>query len=152
MSQPFQLSGQGTGASASSSVLPMNIQDCFTLGWFDLLAAQGTLKRLCHSSKASILWCSAFFMVEHPYMTTGKTILLTIWIFVGNAMSLVFNMLSRFVINFLPRGKCFLIFLTAVTFFPQWFWSQENKVCHCFQFFLIYLPWRDETRWHDLSF
>ena len=78
-----------------------------------LLAVQGTLKSLLqhHSSKASILWCSAFFMVQlsHPYMTTGKTIALTRLTFVGNMMSLLFNRLSRFVIAFLPRSKCLLI-------------------------------------------
>jgi len=79
----------------------------------DLLAIQGTLKSLLqhHSSKASILWPSAFFIVQlsHPYMTTGKTIALTRRTFVGKVMSLLFNMLSRFVIAFLPRGKCLLI-------------------------------------------
>ena len=79
----------------------------------DLLAVQGTLKSLLqhHSSKASILWCSAFFIVQlsHPYMTTGKTIALTIWTCVGKVMSLLFNMPSRFVIAFLPRSKRLLI-------------------------------------------
>ena len=79
----------------------------FRIDWFDLLAVQGTLKNLLqhHSSKASVLWHSAFFMVQlsHPYMTTGKTIALTIWTFVGKVMSLLFNILSRFVITFLPR-------------------------------------------------
>ena len=83
------------------------------IDWFDLLAIQGTLKSLLqhHSSKASILWYSAFFMVQlsHPYMTTGKTIALTRWTFVGKVMSLLFNMLSRFVIAFLPRSKRLLI-------------------------------------------
>ena len=83
------------------------------IDWFDLLAVQGTLKSLLqhHSSKASVLWCSAFFMVRlsDPYKTTGKTIALTIWTFVGKVMSLLFNMLSRFVIAFLSRGKYFLI-------------------------------------------
>ena len=80
----------------------------FKIDWFDL-CTQGTLKSLLqhHSSKASILWGSAFFMVQlsHPYMTTGKTIALTIWAFVGKVMSLLFNMLSRFVITFLSRHK-----------------------------------------------
>ena len=83
------------------------------MDWFDLLAVQGTLKSLLqhHSSKASILQCSAFFMVplSHPYMTTGKTIALTRRTFVGKVMSLLFNKLSRFVIAFLPRSKCLLI-------------------------------------------
>ena len=83
------------------------------MGWFDLLAVQGTLKSLLqhHSSKPSILQHSAFFIVQlsHPYMTTGKTIALTRRTFVGKVMSLLFNMLSRLVIAFLPRGKRLLI-------------------------------------------
>ena len=85
----------------------------FRIDWLDLLAVQGTLKSLLqhHSSKASILWCSAFFTVQlsHPYTTTGKTIALTRWTFVGKVMSLLFNMLSRLAITFLPRSKCLLI-------------------------------------------
>ena len=85
----------------------------FRMDWLDLLAVQGTLKSLLqhHSSKASILWCSAFFTVQlsHPYMTTGKTIALTRRSIVGKVMSLLFNMLSRLVITFLPRSKCLLI-------------------------------------------
>ena len=83
------------------------------MDWLDLLAVQGTLKNHLrnHSSKASILWRSAFFTVQlsHPYMTTGKTIALTRWTFVGKVMSLLFNKLSRLVITFLPRSKCLLI-------------------------------------------
>ena len=82
------------------------------MDWLDLLAVQGTLKSLQHHrSKASILQCSAFFLVQlsHPYMTTGKTITLTRWTFVGKVMSLLFNMLSRFVTAFLPRSKHLLI-------------------------------------------
>ena len=85
----------------------------FRMDWLDLLEVQGTLKGLLqhHSSKASILWCSAFFIVQlsHPYMTTGKTIALTRWTFVGKVMSLLFNVLPRLVITFLPRSKCLLI-------------------------------------------
>ena len=85
----------------------------FRMDWLDLLAVQGTLKSLLqhHSSKASILWHSAFFIgkLSHPYMTTGKTIALTRWICVGKVMSLLLNMLSRLVITFLPRSKCLLI-------------------------------------------
>ena len=85
----------------------------FRIDWFDLLAVQGTLKSLFqhHSLKASVLWCSAFFIVQlsHPYMTTGKTIALTRWTFVSKVMSLLFNMLSRLVIAFLPRSKHLLI-------------------------------------------
>ena len=86
---------------------------CFRMDWLDLLAVQGTLKSLLqhHSSKASILWHSAFFIVQlsHPYIITGKTIALTRWTFVVKVMSLLFNILSRLVITFLPRCKCLLI-------------------------------------------
>ena len=111
MSQFFASRGQSIGVSASTSVPPMNTQDWSPLGWtgLDLVAVQGTLKSLLqhHSSKASILQHSAFFIVQlsHPYMTTGKTIALTRWTFVGKVMSLLFNKLSRFVIAFLPRNK-----------------------------------------------
>ena len=113
MSQFFASGGQSIGASAS--VLPMNysVLVSFRMDWLDLLAVQGTLKRLLqhHSSKASILQGSAVFIVQlsHPYMTTGKTIALTRWTFVGKVMSLLFNMLSMLVITFLPRSKHLLI-------------------------------------------
>ena len=85
----------------------------FRMDWLDLLAVQETLKSLLqhHSSKASILRCSAFFMIQpsHPYMTTGKTIALTSWTFVGSVLSLLFNMLSRLLMTFLARSKCLLI-------------------------------------------
>ena len=100
----------------SSSISPSNEYSGlipFRFDWFDLLEVHGTFKSLFqhHSSKASILWHSAFFIVQlsHPYMTTGKTIALTRQTFVCNVMSLLFNMLSRFVIAFLPRSKCLLI-------------------------------------------
>ena len=111
MSQLFTPGGQSIGVTASTSVLSMNTQDyiSFRMDWFDLLAVQGTLKSLLqhHSSKASVLRCSAFFTVQlsDPYMTTGKTIALIRRTFVGKVMSLPFNMLSRLVITFLPRGK-----------------------------------------------
>ena len=110
MSQLFGSGGQSIGVSASTSVLPMNIQDWFPLGcWLDLLAVQGTLKSLLqhNNSKASILQCTAFFTAQlsHPYMTTGNTIALTTWTFVGKVVSLLLNMLSRLVIIFLPRSK-----------------------------------------------
>ena len=96
--------------------------------WLDLLAVQGTLKSLLQhqSSKASILQCSAFFMVRlsHPYMTTGKTIALTRWTFVGKVMSLLFNMLSRFAIAFLPRSKHLLISWLQSPL--QWFWKTRK--------------------------
>ena len=102
--------------SFSFSISPSNEHPgliSFRMDWLDLLAVQGTLKGLFqhHSSKASILWCSAFFMgqLSHPYMTTGKTIALTRRTFVGKVMSLLFNMLFRLVITFLPRSKRLLI-------------------------------------------
>ena len=115
----------------------------FRIDWLDLLAVQGTLKSLLqhHSSKASILQCSAFFIVQlsHPYVTTRKTIAWTRWTFVGKVMSLLFNMLSRLVIAFLPRSKHLLISWlqspSAVILEPP-----QNEVCHCFHYFPIYLP------------
>ena len=120
--------------SFSFSISPSNEYSgliSFRMDWLDLLAVQGTLKSLLQyrSSKASILSCSAFFIVQlsHPYMTTGKTIALTRRTFVSKGMSLLFNMLSGLAITFLPRSKCLLI---------SWLQSpseaQENKVCHCF--------------------
>ena len=109
MSEFFTSGGQSIGVSASTSVLPIKIQDSFRMDWLDLLEVQGTLKNLLqhHGSKASILWRSAFFIVQlsHPYMTTGKAIGLTRRTFVGKVMSLLLNMLSRLVITFLPRSK-----------------------------------------------
>ena len=95
----------------------------FRMDWLDLLAVQGTLKSPLqhHSSKASILQHSTFFVVQlsHPYMTTGKTIALTRWTFIGKVMSLLFNMLSRLVITFLPRSRCLLI---------SWLWSPSAVI------------------------
>ena len=115
----------------------------FRMDWLDLLAVQGTLKSLLqhHSSKASILQCSAVFIVQlsHPCLTIGKTIALTRRTFVGKVMSLLFNMLSRLVIAFLPGSKCLLISWvqspSAVILEPP-----KNKVSHCFHCFPIYLP------------
>jgi len=102
--------------SFSFSISPSNEYSgliSFRMDWLDLLAVQGTLKSLLqlHSPKASILWHSAFFIVQisHPYTTTGKTIALTSWTFVGKVMSLLFDRLSRLVITFLPKSKCPLI-------------------------------------------
>ena len=104
------------GHSFSISISPSNEYSgliSYGIDWFDLLTVQGTLKSLLqhHSSKASLLWPSAFFMVQlsHPYMTTRKTIALTIWTCVSQVMPLLFQMLSRFVIAFLPRSKCLFI-------------------------------------------
>jgi len=148
-----------------SKVLELQLQDhpssecsgliSFRIDWFDLLAIQGTLKNLLqhHSSKASILRHSAFFIVQlsYPYMTTGKTIALTRRTFVGKVMSLLFNMLSRWIITFLPRSKCPLISWlqspSAMILEPP-----QNKVSHCFHCFHIYLPGSDGTGCHDFSF
>ena len=115
----------------------------FRMDWLDLLVVQGTLKSLLqnHSSKASVLWHSAFFIAQlsHPYMTTGKNIILTRWTYVGKVMSLLLNMLSRLVITFLPRSKCLLMSWpqspSTVILEPP-----KNKVCHCFHCFSIYFP------------
>ena len=114
----------------------------FRMDCLSLLAVQGTLRSLLqhHSSKAAILWCSDFFIVQlsQPHMTTGKTISLTKWTFVGKVMSLLFNMLSRFAIAFLSRSKS-LNFMAAVTICSD-FGPQKNKVSHCFHSFPIYFP------------
>ena len=140
--------------SFSLSISPPNEYSgliSFRMDWLDLLAVQGTLKRLLqhHSSKASIRRRSAFFIVQlsHPYMTTGKTVALTKRTFVNKVMSLLLNMLSRLVITFLPRSKRLLI---------SWLQSPSSGILeppkivnHCFP---IYLPGSDGTRCHDLSF
>ena len=123
------------------------------MDWLDLLSDQGTLKSLLqhHSSKASILWHSAFFTVQlsHPYTTTGKTIALTRRTFVGKVISLLLNRLSRLVITFLPRNRRLLTSWlqspSAVILEPP-----QNKVCHCFHYFLIHLPWSDRTVCHEV--
>ena len=119
----------------------------FRMDWLDLLAVQGTLKSLLqhHSSKASIFRHSAFFTVQlsHPYMTTGKTIVLTWRTFVGKVVSLLFNMLSRLVITFLPRSKRLII---------SWLQSPPAVILEPKIYFPIYLPWSDGPRCHDLSF
>ena len=141
--------------SFSFNISPSNEQPgliSFRMDWLDLLAVQGSFLQH-HSSKASILWHSAFCVVQltYPYITTGKTIALTRGTFVGKVMSLILNMLSRLVITFLSKSKCLLISWrqspSAVILEPK-----KNKVWHCFHCFPIYLPWGDGTRCHDLSF
>ena len=143
MSQFFPSDGQSIVVSASASVLEYSGLISFRMGWLDLFAVQGTLKHLLqhHSSKASVLQGSAFFIVLivtfiHAYW---KTIALTRQTFAGKVMSLLFNMLSRLVITFLPRSKRLLISWlqspSAVILEPK-----KNKVCHCFHCFPIYLP------------
>ena len=157
MSQFFESGGESIGLLASASVLPMNIQRWFPLeltGWISL-QSKGLSKSLLqyHSLKASILWPSAFFIVplSHPYMTSGETIALTRWTFVGKVKSLLINMLFMLVITFLPRSKHLLISWLqspfAVILEPP-----KYKVWHCFHCFPIYLSWSDGTRCHDLSF
>ena len=143
--------------SFSFNISPFNEHSrliSFRVDWLDLLAVQGTLRSLLqhHTSKASILWRSAFFRVllSHPYMTTGKTIALTRQTFVGKIMSLSFNMLSRLVITFLPRSKFLLIswLQSPSAVILEIIWkntgklekSEKIKVSHCFQYFPNYLP------------
>ena len=128
VSQFFASGGQSI-KSFSFSIRPSNEYSGlipFRMDWLDLLAVQGSLKSLLQhcSSKASILQCSAFFIVQlsHPYMTTGKTIALTRWNFVGKVMSLLFNMLSRLVIAFLPRSKQWKITILCCS----WYCRLEN--------------------------
>ena len=143
-----------TGISASASVLPMNIQDWSPLGWTGWVSLQSKgLSRVFNSSKASILWCSAFFIVQfsHPYMTTGKTIALTRWTFVRKVISLLFNVLSRLFIGFLPRSKHLLISWvqapSAVIFEPP-----KIKSVTVFIVSLSICPWSDGTGSYDLHF
>ena len=124
----------------------------FRMDWLDLLAVKSLLQH--HSSKASIFWCSAFFIVQlsHPYMTTGKTIALTRRTFVGKVMSLLFNMLSRLFITFLLRSKRLLILRLQSASSVILILEPPKIVYHCFHCFPIYLQWSDGTRCHDLCF
>ena len=154
MCQLVASGGQRIGASALASVLPMNIQDSFPLeltGWISLLSKGHSRvfsnaigqKHKFFGAQLS-LW-SKFYI--HTWLLK-KTIHLTKWIFVVKLMSLLFNMLSRFVIAFLPRNKCLLIsWLQSPS--AVIFGAQENKVCQCFH---MYLPWSDGTICHDLHF
>ena len=142
MSQLFASGSQSIGASTSTSVLPMNIQHWFPLGWTGWIfwLSKGLKILLKHqSSKASVLRHSAFFMVQLSHRRT----------FVSKVMSLLFNMHSRLVIAFLPRSKHHLISWLQSPSSVIWE-AQENKITHCFHCFPIYLPWSDGTRCHDL--
>jgi len=137
--------------SFSFSISPFNEYSGlipFRMDWLNLLAVQGTPKSLLqhHTSKASTLQHSAFFTVQlsYPYMTTGKTIALTRLTFVSKVMSLLFN-------NFSSKEQVSFNFMAAVTICSD-FGAKENKVCHCFHRFPIYLPWSDGTKRHDLKF
>ena len=156
MSQFFSSAGQSIRVSASA-ISPSNEHPrliSFRMDWLDLLAVQGTHKSLLqhHSSKVSILQCSAFFTVQisYPYMTIGKTISLTRRTFVGKVMSLLLNMLSRLVITFLPRNKRLLISWlqspSAVILEPRKIKSATVSIVSPF------LPLSDRTGCHDLSF
>ena len=152
MSQPFTLGSQSIGASAS--VLPMNIRGWFLLGLSGLIFFQSKgLSRVfsSHSSKASILRRSAFLMVwlSHTCVTSGKTMALTRGTFGGKMMSLFFNMLTRFVIAFLPKSKRLLISWLQL---PSAVSLEPKKQMSLFLLFPIYLPWSDGTRCHDLVF
>ena len=157
MSQLFASGGQSTGASTSVSNEYSNEYSrliSFRIDRLDLHPVQGTLKSLLqhHSSKASIQHSACFIVrLSYLYMTTEKTTALTIGIFVSKVMSLLFNMMSTFVIAFLPRSKHPLIswlqLLSTVILEPK-----KIKVCHCFHFYPIYLPWSDGTGCHDLKF
>ena len=156
-SQFFTWGGQSTGISASASVLPVNIQDWSPIGWTGWISLQS--KGLSRVFSNTIVQKHHFFGTQlssqssfsHPYMTTGKTTALTRRTFVGKVMSLLFNMLSRLVITFLPRSKRLLISWlqspSAVILEPP-----QNKVWHCFHCLPTYFPWSDGTRCHDLSF
>ena len=157
VSQFFASSSQSIEDSASASVLPMDIRDWFPLGWTGWITLQSKgLSRafsITTVQKHQLFWCSTFFVVQlsHPHMTTGKTIVLIRRTFVDKVTSLLFSMLSRLVITFLPRSKRLLISWlqspsTVILEPPQ------NKVWHCFHCFPIYFPWSDGTRCHDLQF
>ena len=144
MSQLFISGGQSI--SFSFSISPSNAYSgliSFRTDWLDLLVVQGTLKGLLQhcSSKASILQCSDFFMIQlsHPYITTRKTIALSKQSFISKVTSLLFNMLSRLVIAFLPRSKRVLISWLQSPSVVVWE-PKKNKVCHCLHCFPIYLP------------
>ena len=153
---------QSSGVSASASVLPMNIQDWFPLGLNGLISLQSkglsrvfsntTVQKTIDSLVLSFLYGPALTSIHDYWKNHIRTgFPLTIQTFVGKVMSLFFNMLSRFVIAFLPGNKHLFNFMAAVTIHSD-FGAQENKACHWFHCFPIYLPWSDGTGSHDLSF
>ena len=154
MNQFFVSGGQSIGASALALVLPMNIQDWFHLGLTGLISLQS--KRLSRVFSNTTVQKHQFFSTQpslrsnsHPYMTTGKTVALTRQTFVGKVMSLLFNMLSRLVITYLPRSKHLLISWLQSP--PAVISEPQNKLCHCFHCFPIYLLWSNGTGCHDFS-
>ena len=144
MSHFFTSGGQNIGVSASASVLPKSIQDWFPLGLTGWTTLQS--KGLSSIFSNTTLQKHQFFgtrlslvQLSHPYLTTGKTIALTRWTFVGKVMSLLFSMLSRLVIAFLPRSKASFNFIATVSICSD-FGGPQNRVCHCFHCFSICLP------------
>ena len=158
MSQFFAPGGQSTRVSASASVLPMNIQDWFPLGWTGWISLQSKgLSRVFSKTtvqKHKFYGAQLFFMVllSHLYMTTGKPIALTGQTFVSKVMSLLFNMLSRMVQNFSSKEQASFNFMAAVTICSDFGARPPNKVSHCFYCFPTYSPWSDGTGCHDLTF
>ena len=155
MSQLFASGSQSIGVSASTSVLPMSTQDWSLLGWTGWISLQSKgLSRVFSNTAVQKhqIFCAAFFIVQlsHPYMTTGKTIALTRWTFVGKVIALLFNMLSRLIITFLPRSKCLLILWLQS---PSAVILEFKKyILPLFPLFPHLLPWSDGTGCHDLSF
>ena len=155
MSPFIEPSGQSFRVLAPASVLPMNIEDWFPLGWTGWIFLQSNgLSRVFFNSTVQkhqffgtqpSLWSNS-----HTYMTTGKTITLTIWTFVGKVMSLVINVLSS-CYSFSSKEQASFTFMAAMTMCSD-FGALENKGCHCLYCFPIYLPWSDGTRCHNLSF
>ena len=148
LSQFFASDGQSIGASASASILPMNIQEWFPLGLTGWMSLQSKgLSRVF--SNTTVQKCSAFFMVQlsYPYMTTGKTIALTRRTFVDKVMSLLFNTLSRLVITFFPRSKCLLFY--GCSHHMQWFWSPRKLSLSLFPLFphLFAMKWWNWMPW-----
>ena len=155
MSQLFAWSGQSIGVSALVSFFPMNTQDWSPLEWTGWISlhSKGPSRVFSNTTVPKHQFSDtqlSLVQLSHPYMTTGKTIAMTRQTFVGKAMYLLFNMLSRLVIAFLPKSKRLLISWmqspSAVILEPR------NKVSHCFHCFPIYFPWSDRTRCHDLRF
>ena len=158
VSQFFASGSQSIGVSASASVLPMNIHNWFPLGWTGWISLQSTgLSRVFFNTTVQkhqffgaqlSLW--SVTSIHDYWKNTSYWFILTIGTFVRKVMSLLFIVLYRLVVAFLPRSNRLLI--SGCGHHLQWFWSPKNKVCQCFHCFPIYLPWRDGARCHDLSF
>ena len=156
MSQFFTSGGQSIGISASASVLPMNIQFWFPLGWTGLISLQS--KGLPRVFSSMTVWKHQFLGTQpslwfnsHICTWLLEKSVFAIQIFAGKVMPLLFNTLLGFVITFLTKSNCLINFVAAVTMLSD-FGAQENKISHCFYFLPIYLPWSDGTGCHGLSF